>query len=65
MNMKKYMVQSKNGSIWHYEYFETENEALEYIDCITESMDIALYRRLRDGGYRLVKKLNKPQNPIK
>ena len=20
--MKKYMVQSKNGSIWHYEYFE-------------------------------------------
>lgn len=52
--MKKYMVESKKGCYWHYEYFETEHEAIQYAKFLTDSTNVSLYRKHRDGGYVLI-----------
>lgn len=54
--MKKYMVMSKKGCFWHYEYLETEHEAIQYAKSLADSTDIALYRKHREGGYVLIQK---------
>lgn len=54
--MNKYMVVSKKGCFWHYEYFETEHRAVLYAKSLVDSTDVALYRKHREGGYHLIQK---------